>query len=217
MPELAEMDFPLGSIADHLNTAGPRAEGWHVSTLLKASKIIAKGQPVNWRDYYYMPGDQKLEDWDDMTLGMMNQGRIWEEASRGPFKARVRKVGLFVDPPSQKEHERIVVNVDGLIYTSAGGPGPVLVAIQESKFRFARSHDPRNNSDWMGQVKGYCKVFGCLSVWMPICFIQTRPPLVESHIYMVNFTQREVDENWQMLTKTRDYLERLRGGDTNGK
>ena len=212
MPELAQMDFPLGFIADQLNIAGPRAEGYHITSLLDASKLIASGKEVNPDDFYYLlpkPGGGVEDEWDEMTLGMMNMGRIWEEASRAAFKARVERLGFHVDLPTQSEKDGVVVNVDGTIWTH----NPMtLVAIQESKFRFARPHDPRDNAKWMGQTKGYCKVFGCLSVWMPICFIQTRPPLVESHIYMVNFTQREVDENWQMITKTRDYLERLRGG-----
>ena len=213
MPELAEMDFPLGDVADWMSTAGPRAEGYHLTSLIKASKLIAKNLPVNPDDFYYrIPKHRGVVEggWDDMTLGMMNMGRLWEEASRGSFKVRVKRLGMFVDLPTQSERDGVVVNVDGLIWSM--NPKPALVAIQESKFRFAKPHDPRNNSDWMGQCKGYCKVFGCLSVWMPICFIQTRPPLVESYIYMVNFTQREVDENWSMVTKTRDYLERLKGG-----
>ena len=212
MPELAEMDFPLGDVADLMNTAGPRAEGWHLTSLLDASKVIATGKEVNPDDFWYTPperGGRVEEQWDDMTLGMMNMGRLWEEASRDPFQERLRKLGMFVDSPTQKDKDEVWCNVDGLIWT---GRPMTLVAVQESKFRFAKPHDPRDNAKWMGQCKGYCKVFGCLSVWMPICFIQTRPPLVESHIYMLNFSQREVDENWQMITKTRDYLERLRGG-----
>jgi len=213
MPELAEMDFPLGDVADWMNTAGPRAEGYHLTSLIKASKLIAKGLPVDPEDFYYRQpesGGRGEGDWDEMTLGMMNMGRVWEEASRGPFQARVKKLGMWTDAPTQDERDGVVVNVDGLIYHP--GPPVALVAIEEAKFRFARPHDPRDNLDWMGQVKGYCKVFGVNAVWMPICFIQTRPPLVESHIYMVNFTQREVDENWHMITRTRDYLERMRGG-----
>ena len=213
MPELAEIDFLLGDVADWMNTAGPRTEGYHLTSLIRASKLIAKGLPVNPDDFYYRVPEHGIraeEDWDEMTLSMMNMGRIWEETSRGPFKERLQRLGMWTTPPTQSEKDGVAVNADGLIYTEASPPA--LVAIQEAKFRFARPHDPRNNSDWMGQCKGYCKVFGCLSVWMPICFIQTRPPLVESHIYMVNFTQREVDENWRMITKTREYLERLRGG-----
>ena len=197
MPELAIMDFSLGFIADHLSQAPPRLPGYHLTDLIRASKFIARNKPVPPR-----------EEPDEMVLGLMNMGRFWEEASRSAFNARVDQLGFNTTGPSQGVCEGVVCNVDGVVWigsVTTGGLKPV--AVQESKFRFAQPSDPRDNVDWMAQCKGYCYAFGVRSVWMPIANLTTRPPSACSQIYMLEFTEQEIRENWQMITKTRDYLE----------
>ena len=193
MPELAIMDFSLGFIADHLSQAPECLPGYHLTDLIRASKFIARNKAVPPR-----------EEPDEMVLGLMNMGRFWEEASRSAFEARLHQLRFITGGPEQTVCDGVVCNVDGLI--SGPGIGPWW-AVQESKFRFAQPSDPRDNIDWMAQCKGYCYAFGVRSVWMPIANLTTRPPSACSQIYMLEFTEQEIRENWQMITKTRDYLE----------
>ena len=201
MPELAIMDFSFGFIADHLSQAPERLPGYHLTDLIRASKFISRNKAVPPR-----------EEPDEMVLGLMNMGRFWEEASRSAFKARVEQVGLNSSGPHQLSCDGVICNVDGLVWSDVPSPIPYInnlrpVAVQESKFRFAQPSDPRDNIDWMAQCKGYCYIFGVRSVWMPIANLTTRPPSACSQIYMLEFTEQEIRENWQMITKTRDYLE----------
>lgn len=208
MPEMVELDFGLDYIADAQKAAPPRAEGYHLTSLIRASGLIARNKPVDPDDFWYFThGPESMDEGiDEQILGMMSMGKVWEEACRAAFCQRMAVLGLVVSGPDQAELDGVWASVDGLVYQS----GVSLVAIQECKFRFVHPTDPRDNHAWMAQTKGYCKVYGTLSVWMPIANLTTRPPSASSRIYAINFTQQEVDENWDMVVKTRAYLEQLR-------
>jgi len=194
MVGLAEMDFSLGFIADYLSMAPTRAPGYHLTDLIRASKLIARNKPITPR-----------EEPDDMVQGLMDMGRFWEEASRSSFNGRVRKLGFNTSLPEQRECDGVICNVDGLVFSEASAKS--IIAVHESKFRFTPRSDPRDNLDWMAQCKGYCYAFGVRSVWMPVANITTRPPSASSRIYMLDFSEQEIQENWQMILKTKDYLE----------
>jgi hypothetical protein len=202
-PEMIEVDFGLDFIASCVEGT-PRAPGHHLTDLIRASKLIASKKDIPDNLVWFDPDAPGL-DFRPEVIGLMSMGHIWEEASRSAFAARVGKMGMTSTGPEQREFEGVWMNVDGLVRD-----GDEVVAIQESKFRFASPSDPRDNPNWMAQCKGYCKAYGTLSVWMPIANLTTRPPTARSRIYMINFSVQEVEENWMLISRTRDYLDRLK-------
>ena len=218
MPTRQEMEFPLDFVAEQLATAvggqtEPRAEGWHVSSLIRAAAELAKGNSVEPKDYYHvsdtLDADPEAGDtFDEATLGMMNMGRLWEEAVR-PAVAQWcgGRFGYVAQGPQQSVLDSIVANVDGLVVNPVDN---TVVAVLECKFRFTHLTDPLKQDHWMRQVKAYCKIWGTVSVWMVVGNVRFRPPTAASRVYLLTFAQGEIDDNWQYLANARDYLERVK-------
>ena len=149
-----------------------------------------------------------------------------EAISRPAFSAWCEaRFGLTATGPIQAEVDGIVANADGLV-TARTWPWDSnnttehieVVAVQETKLRFSRKVDPTANPDWMRQARGYCRVWGTRSVWMVVGNIGASPPEAGSRVFMLEFTDSEIEENWKMLVNVRDFLEaakvKLTGAET---
>ena len=218
MPSKVEADFPIDYVADKLanatgGVAPTRAEGWHITDIIKASKELAQGKAVNPEDFYCAGDGVHKELSEDLArakeLGLLDMGHFWEAAARPAFAQWCgSRFGLQATGPQQAEVDGIIANADALVkdlYTQT------VVAVAESKFRFSARTDPTANEAWMQQVKGYCRIWGTTTVWMVVGNVRQAPPGAGSRIYMLTFTDAEVNENWQMLVNTRQYLDRARG------
>ena len=218
MANRQEIEFPLDFVAEQLATAvggqtEPRAEGWHVSSLIRAGVELAKGNSVDPKDYYHVDdplnADPETGDtFDEATRGMMNMGRLWEEAIRPAFAQWCgAKFGYTGQGPRQSVLENIVANVDGLVVNPVDN---AVVAVLECKFRFTHLVDPLKQDYWLRQVKAYCKMWGTVSVWMVVGNVRQRPPTAASRAYLLTFAQDEIDDNWRYLTNARDHLETVK-------
>ena len=218
MPSKVEVDFPIDYVADKLanatgGVAPARAEGWHITDIIKASKELAQGKAVNPDDFYCAGDGAHKELSKDLArakeLGLLDMGHFWEAAARPALVQWCgSKFGLLATGPQQAEADGIIANADALVkdpYTQS------VVAVAECKFRFSARTEPLANEEWMQQVKGYCHIWGTSAVWMVVGNVRQAPPGAGSRIYMLTFTDDEINENWQMLVNTRQYLERERG------
>ena len=207
-----ERSFPLDFVAHTLavrvgGQTGTRAPGWHVSSLIRASEELAKANTINPQDYWEGDSEVEREDqFDKATLGMMNMGRLWEEAIRPAFKLWAgREHGLFTQGPEQRELDGVVANCDGLVVE----PGTdLIVAVMEAKFRFTDKTEPSKQERWMKQTKAYCRIWNTDSVWFVVGNVRQKPPSAGSRVYQVTFSQNEINENWALLMNTKSYLER---------
>ena len=215
MPRCVELEFPIDYVADQLAiaTAGyadPRAVGWHVTALIKASKEIARGKDIDPNYYYCSEDSTDMEGLgEEIPPGILEMGNLWEAACRPAFSSWCReRFGLKSTGPVQIGRERIVANADALVVNPRDRS---IVSIVECKFRFSENTMPIENDDWMRQVKAYCHMLGLNSVWMVIGNVRQRPPGSASRVYMMSFSDSEVAENWNMLQNIRTYLDKLMG------
>ena len=216
MPNSMEMPLPLDFVASSLAIrlgaqTEPRAPGWHMTSLIRASEELAKANDINPWDYWEAGQEEEEEGafeakFDENVRGMMAMGKLWEEAVRPAFRQWCgQRFGLFTQGPSQREMEGIHANCDGLV--TAPGTGDV-VAVMECKFRFTHETNPLKQDHWMRQVKGYCRMWGTDSVWFVVGNVRQRPPSAGSRVYMLTFSRQEIEENWALLTNTKNWLER---------
>ena len=172
MPTRIEVDFSIDYVADALaaftgGASEPRTVGWHMSSLIKASKELAKGRPVD-PHYYYCSEDSPDMDGlaDSIPPGILSWGNVWEAASR-PALAKWchERFGLDATGPVQMMKGGIIANADALALTPDGAS---VVAVIECKFKFSHNTDPLLNDDWIRQIKGYCHMWETNMVWMAI-------------------------------------------------
>jgi hypothetical protein len=211
MPTQIELDFPIGYVADQLaafvgGESAPRAPGWHLTALLDASTEMAKGKDIDPNDYWC--SEEKTDGGDladKLPPGLLEMGHLWEAAARPALVDYFQeKFNLMVTGPTQMERDGIVANADAL----AIGQGRV-AAIVECKFRYSADTDVKKQDKWMRQVKGYCHIWGTDLVYFAVGNVRSRPPGSGARIYMLQFTEKEIAENWQMLVNARTYLDKL--------
>lgn len=109
------------------------------------------------------------------------------------------------DRPGEIELDGVVGSPDGY------DPSTGIVDEYKLTWKSIRNAHPENVWKWMVQTKGYCKMLGSTTVRFHVFYVngdyRGSGPLYRS--YLFTFTQREIDENWQMLishAKTRGWL-----------
>ena len=216
MPQCVELEFPIGYVADQLTIAvagqaPPRATGWHITALIKASKELARGKTVDPNHYYCSEVSSDMSGLESQVpAGLFEMGNLWEAACRPAFSRWCHeRFGFVSTGPSELIHEGIVANADALVLSPSTNS---VVAVAECKFRYSHETDPTANDDWMRQVKGYCYILGVNAVWMVIGNVRQRPPGAASRIYMLTFYTEDIAENWHMLQNTRAYLNKMMEG-----
>jgi hypothetical protein len=94
------------------------------------------------------------------------------------------------------------VELDGIV-GSPDGYDPDAGMLDEYKctWKSINNAHPEQVWKWMTQVKGYCKMLGVTTVRFHVLYIngdyRGSGPIYRS--YLFSFTQKEIDENWQML------------------
>lgn len=118
-------------------------------------------------------------------------GFMWEDLLSNVLKDRLPcRLG-------EVELDGILCSPDG-IELEDGNP-----VLSEYKVVWSSSNrNPADNWKWMAQVKGYCKVLELVKVKMYILYLngdwKGGGPQYKG--FMIEFSQLEIDENWDMLT-----------------
>lgn len=69
---------------------------------------------------------------------------------------------------------------------------------------------------WLAQTKGYCRGAGTRFVDLHVLFVcgdYSYPQRPIPYRYSIEFTQQEIDDNWELMTQYRDHRVRLEQGD----
>lgn len=128
------------------------------------------------------------------TADMANQ--LWAEA--GFLWERVLSRAL-AEHCSERPGE---IELDGII-GSPDGYDPATGVMDEYKltWKSIKNARPENVWKWQVQIKGYCKMLGTTTARFHIFYVmgdyRGSGPLYRS--YLFSYTQREIDENWQLL------------------
>lgn len=94
------------------------------------------------------------------------------------------------------------VELDGIVGSPDGyDPDSGILYEYKSTWKSIKNAHPTQVWKWQVQVKGYCKMLGVSTVMFHVLYImgdyRGSGPLYRS--YLITFTDREIDENWQML------------------
>ena len=189
----------------------PRGEGTHVSAIIRAIAISTGVLKAEGGDEPSMA--DKREITDPVAILRICLGLAWEEYYLGMFlKDKVMK------HPAERCVDGIHMSPDGISrewveHANRPHPGVMITFVHEVKATYKSINTVGDLSKewlWLTQVKAYCKgmktthaklhvLFICGDYKMPI-----RPMIKE---WTLEFTQREIDENWSMLKEYRDYRE----------
>jgi hypothetical protein len=164
----------------------PRDTGlWHVTSLLKASRSIVKGEPA-------------YSDGPPSEPGIASLGRIWETAMDSYMRSFAKELdGVFMPNVTYVE-EDIGASLDGVLLL------PAYIAVYECKLRFSLSRDIP--LDQLRQIRAYCHFAGSQVVCFVSCHVSTTPPLAQATLRMIRLTQQSIEETWQGIVNTKNYL-----------
>lgn len=181
-----------------------RSEGIHVSALIRA---IATEQGIlkpEWAEEVSLVDVRQITD--PVAVLRINIGLAWE-AHYIPL------VGNIVDHPGEMQ-------VDGIYMTHDGESVDVIVSPKGTKvvqfcdevkatYKSTRTvGDLSTQWMWVTQCKAYCKGLGTRFARLHVLFLcgdYSYPisPLLK--VWNIEFTQEEIDMNWELLRDYRDY------------
>ena len=190
--EIAYTDYTaLDAAVEILDPSPPRAEGYHVTDLIRAGEQVIKGK--------------NPDETEEYPEGLAAMGKLWEYSIRSYIHQRAKGMQAHFDPQRVVEKDGIHGSLDGMLLFPPGTRKPSVVEI---KCRFAPPSSPLDNHRWMAQCKAYCYMVGMNEVWMPILYLPHSPPRAIFHTYSILFSVQEIEENWAMLLNTKRYLEK---------
>lgn len=180
------------NLSDFMNTLESPAhrEGHHVTDLIDvALASVGKGY-----------GDS------EPNYNLMALGRMWEKVCA---QWMYEWNGMFTGPISIFK-DGIVGSLDGSIDSEIAGiflRSLKTEVVVEMKLTFS-SAPPEDRFRWMAQVKAYCHMAGTNQCWMPVLYLSGRPPDARFKMHKLTFSQRELDENWQMILHAKEKKEK---------
>lgn len=196
MAELRIETINLDVVADIVDPPRPRDHSiTHVTELIGLAAKVS-GQ----KTYDDGPPDER-------SRGIMAFGRIWEWLIRYYMDTRYQEWGYTsIDYDVRLTRDDITGSLDGLMV----GPSESAIyskepLISEMKARFSRPADPRDHWRYITQIKTYCKMARTTKTVMPALHMNTRPPEAIFNLYWLDFSQQEIDENWQMMMNMKRY------------
>lgn len=184
----------------------PRSEGIHVSAIIRC---IATEQGIlkpEWAEDLSLSDVREITD--PVAVLRINIGLAWE-AHYIPL------VGNIVDHPGEMQLDGIFLTHDGesvdVIITQNRERSPIVHFVDEVKATYKSTKTVGDLSTqwmWMAQCKAYCKALGTRFARMHVLFLcgdYSYPIKPMLKVWQVEFTQEEVDMNWDLLRDYRDY------------
>lgn len=116
-----------------------------------------------------------------------------------------------------KPEDAKVLEVDGIqltpdFETCEFAGYKVDLAEMKSTRKSSRTFHPKDQMHYLMQIMGYCKALGKTKADLIMYFIHgdysQRPPAPELDCWACEFTQQEIDANWEHVKECRDILDR---------
>ena len=181
-----------------------RSDGVHVSSIIRC---IATEQGIlkpEWAEEISLVDVREITD--PVAVLRINIGLAWE-AHYIPL------VGDIIDHPGEMQVDGIYMTHDGEsvdVIITPKGQRHVLV-IDEVKATYKSINtigDMSSQWMWMAQCKAYCKGKGTRFARMHVLFLcgDYKYPITPQLIgWNIEFTQEEIDMNWELLRDYRDF------------
>jgi len=162
---------------------------FHVSNLLQSARLIAKG-------------DTRYHEYEGEIKGIMSWGRIWETSVDCYLAHYAVKLGGFYQPDIVVESkDGIIASLDGIMWLPDLG-----WLVCETKLRFTLNR--KLPLAHLQQVRAYCHLAGINLVCYVSGHLSSRPPTAEAWMRIIRLTEQSIQETWQGIVSTREYLVR---------
>lgn len=196
---------PAGS--DHLAVlAPPRSGGVHCSSLIRSIAINTGKLKLAEKGHGSRFKMDAVIDERDFPL-VMAMGMAWEDWLSRQYPDMLYHIG-------ELSLDGISMSPDGVTVDMEMDPTLGMGIVEEFKFTYKSSRKPIEEQwMWLAQVKAYCKALPTLCARLHVLhangdYDYARPGLPPQYIvHSLQFTQRELDSNWNMLVKEKDDLE----------
>ncbi len=200
-----------GSTQPHKPSAAPpRSAGLHVSTLIKSIAIklnLLKGQKAMGGKW---TADAPIDE-EAFPL-QMALGLAWEDWLSLQYPEMIYHPGELV-------LDGVAGSPDGITMLPATadyeGLGDAIIDEIKLTYKSGRNDDlnhPKNKM-WLWQIMAYCKMLGVLCARLHALYLfgnydyaGSFPPCIY-RIYAIQFSQDELDRNWEMLLTEKQALE----------
>lgn len=193
----------------------PRAEGIHVSALIRCVAIETGILKKEWASIEDISLTDLRQITDPTAVLRISIGLAWEEWY-------IPQIPGVADHPGEMEVDDIYMNHDGEsldVIITGRDAGKCAIILHEVKATYKSSRDTNGDQKdqiewlnkqwmWIAQAKSYCKGRGTRYILLHVLFIcgdysyPIRPVL---KIWAIEFTQKEIDDSWQLLKDYRDH------------
>lgn len=190
----------------------PRSAGIHLSKVIRAIALESKILDAKWGkdmslDEVSGEGDGWWDALDRASQVRMAIGLAWEEWY-------AKQLGEVAYHPGEMQLDGIFMTHDGESIDFVYGPkGAIELAVHEIKSTSKSTKTVGNLQSqwmWLAQCKGYAKALGARVVYLHVLFLcgnYKYPITPELHCWRIEFSQAEIDENWELMT---DYVRHRR-------
>ena len=181
-----------------------RSPGLHLSDIIHdMDKTLMLTNSYGW---------DKDEVRDHRNLNF-EKGYLWEVALSRAFGEKA------AHRPGEIELDGVLMSPDGTKYIESGEftekecPIEELLLEEYKCTALSSEKSPADNWKWMMQVKGYCKALGATKCIFRILYHVDimRHPGSAYGVFLLTFTQGELDENWEAVLNHKRVMEERDG------
>lgn len=200
MPFEIDPKTMASGVGEEFESPAPRSAGFHISNILRdiENRLLKRGQRKPYDD---------LTDQEKSRMGKYTEmGFIWEVVVESVWKRRMLSRRKEAGAIRQTEIERdgIYMTLDAVI------PGKPWI-VEEYKATWLSSRHPIEGPKfwyWREQQKGYC---GAVDTNRSNLFVfhvngDYRESGPQAKAWEIEWSPRELAENWQMVTRHRDLM-----------
>jgi hypothetical protein len=186
-------------------SVSPRSDGLHVSAIIRC---IATEQGIlkpEWAEELSLVDVREIKD--PIAILRILIGLAWEEKY-------IPMIPGVLDHPGEMKLEDIFMTHDGesigYVLSQVTSNRLMAVLCHEVKATYKSTKtvgDLDTQWMWLAQIKAYCKALGTRFAVLHVLFLcgdYSRPIKPDLWIWNIEFTQEEIDMNWDILRDYRD-------------
>ena len=189
----------------------PRSSGIHVSSLIRCIATETGILKPQWAEELSLVDVREITDPE--ALLRINIGLAWEQH----YICDILSQYGVVDHPTELELDGVYLTHDAesvsVIITL--GKAVAHLVCHEIKATYKSTNtvkDLRDQWMWIAQVKGYCKGLGTRFAVVHVLFLcgdYSYPIKPMLRVWQLEFTQEEIDQNWDLLMDYKQYRLKL--------
>lgn len=189
----------------------PRSPGIHVSSIIRCIATEQGILKAEWAEELSLVDVRKITD--QTAVLRMLIGLAWEEQYFSMLPD-------IVYHPGETKVDGIYLSHDGeslSVIVTNGQPEHMLV-VHEAKATYKSTRTVGDLSEqwmWLAQIKAYCKALKTRYAFLHVLFLcgdYSRPIKPLMKMWALEFTQEEIDENWQLIVDYRDHRLSIENG-----